>query len=262
MLGFKFHIVTVVGIFVALALGIVIGTSLSDNIIIESQMSTIELMQNRINTLENDKSETLAQLESMADQNALLREHEKVLFETALGKFDDKSNLTAIAFGESLDLMELGMVKNNKVLFQNIILLNHQEIINSEGLKEFLNVQENVLYAFSQKLAEILMSEDTTAMEFLEEIDVVSFNGDYVFSNQDFVFYYQDNQGDEVLRLTNEKMSNLNYSVIAVSNSDVQSNDFDLLETNIDKVGNIDKATGQIDFLQQLEDNYRTVTTD
>ncbi|QNO16172.1 copper transporter [Alkalicella caledoniensis] len=263
MPGFKFHIVTVVGIFVALALGIVIGTSLSDNIIIESQMSTIELMQNRINNLEDDKSEILAQLQNMADENHLLKRNEEVLFQSALGQFDDKSNLTAIAYGQSLDLLELQMVTNNKVRFQNVILINYTEVNESEQLKEFLGIEEeNTLEVFTDKLVDIIVSEDNTSLKYLEEIQILTFVGDYIFSNQEFVFYYQDTEGDPSLRLANEKLNELNYSSIAVARSNVDSDELGKLNKNIERFQNIDTTTGQIEFLQSLEDNYRPVNAD
>lgn len=259
MPGFKFHIVTVVGIFVALALGIVVGTSLSDNIIIESQMSTIELMQNRINTLETDRSNLIEQTQELAEDIKQLRLNEERLFDVAMDNFQNMDNITVIAYGDSLEILDLPIVKNNKLYFENIILVDYEALSNSEGLEHFLQVEQNINRVFSEKLANFIHSEDDLSIRYLEELQVISFNGSYDFSNQKFLVYFKgNNEEDELLKVTAERLHGLNQRVVAVS--DLGSRSFANLSTNIDQIAYIGRTTSQIDLLERLVDDARQVS--
>lgn len=74
MYNFKFHLVTVVGIFLALALGIFIGSTFTEDGIIIQQRGTIERMREDIEGLRNERQELQAQAKSQAQTIALLED--------------------------------------------------------------------------------------------------------------------------------------------------------------------------------------------
>ncbi len=261
MPGFKFHIVTVVGIFVALALGIVIGTSLSDNIIIESQMSTIQLMQNRINSLENEKSDITEQMQKLAEDNNRLHRHEEILFQNAIARYHNQDNFAVVAFSNSLELNELQIVQNNKIFFKNILLINYDEVLVSETLKEFLQVNgADIASVFSERLVGYLTTNDETSLKYLEEIGIISFNGNYDFDEQEFIFFFEGKDSDESLRTITEKMAQGDNSVFAVKYNGVNSRPFDRLNKSIPKIDNLDLKVGQVEFLEKIQENVRRVS--
>lgn len=259
MPGFKFHIVTVVGIFVALALGIVIGTSLSDNIIIESQMSTIELMQNRINSLEVERSNLTEQTQRLAEDIKILRNSEDKLFAIAAENYNDIENITVIAMGESLELQDLELVKSNKLYFENIVLINPDNL-DSEGLRLFLGVENNVEEVFSEKLANFIHHNDDTSIKYLEQLEIISVSGDYNFSNQKIIVYFSGEDLDRLLGITIERLYQLNQRVYAVT--DLGNRALRDLNININQIAYITRSTSQIELLQLLDEEVRMVISD
>lgn len=251
MPGFKFHIVTVVGIFVALALGIVVGTSLSDNIIIESQMSTIELMQNRINSLEVERINLTEQTQSLAEEIKLLRNAEEKLFAIAIENYGDIENITVIAIGESLELQDLEIVKRNKLYLENIILINPDNL-DSEGLRLFLGVESNVEEVFSEKLANFVHNNDDTSIKYLEQLEVISVSGNYDFSNQKIIMFFDDEEIDKLLTITTNRLYQLNQRVYALT--DLDRSVFGSLNKNINQITYVSRATSQMAVLQLLNE--------
>lgn len=73
MSNFKFHLVTVVGVFLALALGIFIGSTFTEEGIIVQQRDTIERMRTDIDNLFAEKHELLAQADKQAETMTLLQ---------------------------------------------------------------------------------------------------------------------------------------------------------------------------------------------
>lgn len=74
MSNFKFHLVTVVGIFLALALGIFIGSTFTEEGIIIQQRGAIEQMRADIDILHLEKRELLNQAEKMTGSIMLLQD--------------------------------------------------------------------------------------------------------------------------------------------------------------------------------------------
>lgn len=80
--NFKFHLVTVVGIFLALALGIFIGSAFTEESIILQQRGTIEGMREDIAALQDQRRELKSQVRSQEDTIALLAGWLGDLYET------------------------------------------------------------------------------------------------------------------------------------------------------------------------------------
>lgn len=255
MPSFKFHIVTVVGIFVALALGIVVGTLLSDNIIIESQMSTIELMQSRINSLEGEKNVLLEQTQNLGEDIKLLRSVEDKLFKVSIERYRDIENVTVIAMGERFSLYELELVKNDKLSFENVILINPNNLDN-ERLGLFLGIENNVEKVFSEKLAFYLHNKDDLSLKYLEQLEVISLTGNFNLSNQKFLIYLSGEK-DSLLIPTAQRLFQLNQRVFVVT--DGSGEVFKNLNTNIIQIPYIKRSTSQIELLQLLDDEVRMV---
>ena len=70
--NFKFHLVTVVGIFLALALGIFIGSAFTEESIILQQRGTIEGMREDIQALQDQRRELKSQVRSLEETIAQL----------------------------------------------------------------------------------------------------------------------------------------------------------------------------------------------
>ncbi|SES62687.1 copper transporter [Anaerobranca gottschalkii] len=249
MANFKFHVVTVVGIFVALALGIVIGTSLSDNIIIESQMSTIELMQNKINTLEEEKAALIVEVGDLKGNIKDLKESEEKLFSLLLKDYEDIDNVTLITFSKDNPISELPIIKRGKISFQNIILID-EERLESEDLQTFLGITQNINKVFSEKMANFLHNGDDLSIKYLEEIDLVTFYGDYDFTNQQYIFYFTGDGEDELLKIMAERLYGLNNKVVAITSLDSKS--FLKLNKNIVQISKVFRLDAQIDLINNL----------
>jgi hypothetical protein len=74
MTNFKFHLVTVIGIFLALAVGIFIGSTFTEESIILQQRGTIEGMRADIYALQNERKELWAQLSKGQETAVLLQD--------------------------------------------------------------------------------------------------------------------------------------------------------------------------------------------
>lgn len=257
MANFKFHVVTVVGIFVALALGIVIGTALSDNIIIESQMSTIELMQNKINTLEGEKGNLIIELADLKGNMEELKESEERLFSLLLKDYEDIENVTLITFSNDNTILELPVIKRGKVSLQNVILIN-EERLESEDLQTFLGITQNVNKVFSEKLANFLHNGDDLSIKYLEEIDLLTFFGNYDFTNQQFIFYFTGDEEDQLLKIMAERLYGLNHKVVAIT--DLEKQAFLKLNKNIVQISKIFRLDAQIDLINNLIEDVKKVS--
>lgn len=73
MANFKFHLVTVIGIFLALAVGIFIGSTFTEESIILQQRSTIEGMRTSLDNLAKEQSRLLTEKEEQAKALSLLQ---------------------------------------------------------------------------------------------------------------------------------------------------------------------------------------------
>ncbi|HCX78487.1 MAG TPA: hypothetical protein DG577_03640 [Firmicutes bacterium] len=73
MANFKFHLVTVVGIFLALALGIFIGSTFTEESIILQQRNTIESMRESLDNLAKEQSRLLTEKKTQAETLSLLQ---------------------------------------------------------------------------------------------------------------------------------------------------------------------------------------------
>lgn len=73
MTDFKFHLVTVIGIFLALALGIFIGSTFTEESIILQQRNTIESMRESLDNLAKEQSRLQTEKEDQAAALSLLQ---------------------------------------------------------------------------------------------------------------------------------------------------------------------------------------------
>jgi len=73
MANFKFHLVTVIGIFLALALGIFIGSTFTEEGIILQQRNTIESMRTSLDDLAKEQSKLLVEKEIQTEAFSLLQ---------------------------------------------------------------------------------------------------------------------------------------------------------------------------------------------
>lgn len=74
MSNFKFHLVTVIGIFLALAVGIFIGSSFTEESIILQQRRTIDELRNDVSVLKGERNELLAEAGRRAEAMALMND--------------------------------------------------------------------------------------------------------------------------------------------------------------------------------------------
>lgn len=73
MANFKFHLVTVIGIFLALALGIFIGSTFTEESIILQQRNTIESMRENLDNLAKEQSRLQREKDAQAETLSLLQ---------------------------------------------------------------------------------------------------------------------------------------------------------------------------------------------
>lgn len=115
MPSLKFHIITVVSIFLALALGIFIGSTFTEETIILHQRNTIERMKTDLENMAGEKSLLLAEQNVQASTLSLFQ-----AWLEALSKFYFEANplegSAGLIYGEGFDPTVLGEYFNDRVV--------------------------------------------------------------------------------------------------------------------------------------------------
>lgn len=115
MPSFKFHLVTVIGIFLALAVGIIIGSTFSEETIILQQRNTIESMRENLSSLSRElfaiQAENSSQTETLALFSAWLGTLSPLYLET-----NPLPQRAVLIHGPEFDPESLGSYFNTNVI--------------------------------------------------------------------------------------------------------------------------------------------------
>ncbi|WP_353892360.1 copper transporter [Proteinivorax hydrogeniformans] len=257
MPSFKFHIVTVISIFVALALGIMVGTTLSDGVISNSQMSTIDLMQNRIVNLEEENKELISSLQETQLLKGNLKKRERDLFYKTLDRREYSTPLNLLFFDEqqltedwSYYLEEIDL-KINKIVLNS----NMEKEAYKHKLSKSLNLEVEALYTLlGKQIAMGINTQEFTHFLSLQEMKLASFEGEALPSNaQTYVFLFKDEHYDKSLAEIANAFAKQGLNVIIALSEDVDKDFEKSFHHSASIIRGVNQSTGLLQVLQSIK---------
>ncbi|MEA1960230.1 MAG: copper transporter [Bacillota bacterium] len=264
MIDLKYHIVSIIGVFLALGLGILIGSTLvSDDIMVGQQRKMIDDLEEKFMVL-REREDSLVNLNESKD--VVIGDYEN--FSQAMLPLVVKDQLqdvrTAIIVTGGQDvpagLTNTLALAGAQVVSQTVVLsnVNMQEENVREKLIHFYNLEENVSLdvlrqSVATSVALVLCNKaDPMVKDFLEELELMKFRGEYFTDVDKFIMVGGADKLlvsfartfdkplievflDEGKLITGVEGSEVHYSYIGTYK-----------DYNITTIDNIDRSPGQI----------------
>ncbi|WP_350344684.1 copper transporter [Proteinivorax tanatarense] len=256
MPSFKFHIVTVISIFVALALGIMVGSTLSDGIISNSQMNTIDLMQSRITLLEEKNKGLETDIQEMKLAKTNLKARERDYFYKTLEQKDYSMPITLVYFDEQDLLTQWNYYLENINLSINEIAINPdmEEEVYKQKLSQNLDVEVDTLYTIlGKQTATGIKRQEFSYLTTLKELNLATFTGEEPpGSRETYVFFFQGDHYDNSLAELANTFVEEGLSVIIALDEEVEDDFVESLNYSAIIVENINQSTGLLEVLKSI----------
>lgn len=271
MIDFKYHIVSLIAIFLALGLGILIGSTIvSDDLMVGQQEKMIDGLEERFFALKEEQ--TMLMVDN-ANKTRLISEYEK--FGQALLSPIVKDHLHGyklaiiITGGQDIPsgllntLSTAGAEVMSKTVLLNNIKLDDSEL--NEKIKAFYGLDEKVsLLDLRRTVASsvgimIASNADSNVINFLEENKLLKFNGTYD-NNVDGVIIIGGSENYDKAYMNSfdsaliDALLKSNKNAFGVESSEVKISYMEHYQSyNITTIDNIDLSPGQIALVLSME---------
>lgn len=191
MIDLKYHIVSLIGIFLALGLGILIGSTIvSDDLMVGQQRKMIDALEEKFTSLREREAELLAVNENQAE---ILKNYEN--FGQTMRPMVVKNRLqgqrVAVIVTGGMDV-PAGMVntlsESGAILTSQTIVLNNVSLRDAalrKSIAEFYHLKEDagsdeMRRNIAQSVAKLICNKgDTATLQFLQQNKLVKFSGEY-----------------------------------------------------------------------------------
>ncbi|MBO8159179.1 copper transporter [Thermosyntropha sp.] len=273
MVDLRYHIASIIAIFLALGLGILIGSTIQGGgILVDQQQKVIDRLEKEFDVLRERESALLAQNES---KNRIIENYEN--YSRTVMPFLIKDHLkgynlavvvtgnTDIPAGIINALNMAGAEVGSKTVVLANIKLNDSSLI--KKVVDFYNLPadtsvDNLRKYIASSVAGIIINPggaDPNVVDFLEESELVKFSGDYnkpvsgvilVGGCNNIENYFASDFDQKLIEdLLNKGMKVLGVEVSGVEYSYME----DYQKNNITTIDNVDLSPGQISLILALE---------
>ncbi|HZK44529.1 MAG TPA: copper transporter [Syntrophomonadaceae bacterium] len=272
MIDIKYHIASIVAVFLALGLGILIGSTIvGDELLVDQQKKILDRLENQFEmirerevdlVLDNEyKTELISNYEnySLALLPPLVQDrlNEEKIAVVVTGNTDIPSGLVNSITIAGAQVVSKTVVLSNLKLSDNEVnskLLDYYNIEETEDFRDIL--RKNIAGSVT---AVLLNQGDQGIMEFLQESDVINFTGSFdepiskviILGGTNSLETYFAKSFDQSLI---ENLINGGIKVFGVEKSSaVHSYMADYQENNITTIDNIDMSPGQVGLVFAME---------
>lgn len=267
IIDIKYHIASLVAVFLALALGILIGTTMLGNeTIVENQRQLTDRMEAQLESLRQNNETIQARADSLEMENNLQKEFERnVLPVLVAGRLEGKSIavIETNSYGFPDSVVETIELAGGKVTSVTTIL-NGLQLEDTEPLRQEMGWPENG----AGQLAALMATETARAihtggnqalLNHLEEAQVLDTSGDYGVAVDAVIVF--GGSLDETLMKTGvldipviEYYQAQKIPVLGVEESGVAYSYMkDYQKMRISTVDNVDTVAGQLSLVLSLE---------
>ncbi len=271
MIDLRYHIASLIGIFLALGLGILIGSTIvGDNLLVDQQKKMIDRLEDQFNILRERETKLVDENEY---KNRIIANYEN--YSQALLPPLVKDRLTGyrvaiVVSGDSeipAGMLNALSIAGAEVVTKTVILsnmkLDKKQICNK--LMDYYGINYNSTTSSLRKyIAEsvgaiILNKGDPALMKLLQENDIVKFSGDNSIPINGVILMGGCNNLKNLFAESFDQilityLNNQNIKVFGVENSEViYSYMEDYQETTINTIDNIDLSPGQISLVFAME---------
>ncbi len=271
MIDLRYHVASLIGIFLALGLGMLIGSTIvGDDLLVEQQKKMIDRLEEQYVTQRETERELISENQYLQQINNHYENYSQTLLPAIVDELLAGSRVAVVVTGGK-DI-PAGMVntltRSGAEVICKTVLLSGLDL-SQEGLKDEITAYyglpqasetETVQRMIASSVATILSREpDVNAMAFLNEKNLVKFNGNYntnldaviVVGGADDLAYYYPEKVDVPLI---EFLLAEGQMVIGVESTQVEMSYMNFYQGfNISTIDNIDLSPGQIALVLALE---------
>ena len=262
-INFKYFIVSIGAIFLALGVGILIGTSMGSSVDIQEQNAAIvtdidkqfKQLKEKDDKLTETNKNLLAKIDNIkdfiADNESLLSDQKLSGKKLALISFNEKANVDSVknALTNAGASIELDIQIKDEVLNTTNL-----EKINTTLNQKFTKKEEVISYIANA----IKNSSDTSSLASLEELGLIKVranNGTYDTVNAILVFNGSTSSGKtkfpSLIKPILDQIKEDKYTVaIATSGENVGLKEFSKIK--VSSIDNIDEAAGRVSLIDLL----------
>lgn len=251
MLRVRDHIISLVAVFLALGLGILIGTTLSDEMLITQQRLLIEQMTKEHKGLREERRAMDARLQAVTHDLSLWKMYQEALYPVLVNGILTDKRVSVIVHGAEMPPGVLEILRDADAIFCNVIQIKERQALNADtsGLAAALLalIANESLTAGMEKSLAPFIADGTIK---LEQLDRGTPNAVIlVLGEEEFV--------DK--RLLNDLLSRLpqdRFTVVGLEWSSVRASLLERLKTaGISTIDNADTVFGQFSLLAVLRGN-------
>lgn len=271
MVDLRYHIASIIAVFLALGLGILIGSTIKgDGILVDQQQKIIDRLENQFNILREREDALIIQNEN---KNRIIENYEnysRTVMPFLVKDYLKGYNVAVIVTGTSdipagmVSTLNLaGAEVTSKTVILANIKLNNNKII--KKVIDFYNLpadtSPDVLRQYlADSVADVLANKAAPEVaKFLEENELVKFNGDYTKQVDGVIMVGGCNNVENYFapvfdQKLIEDLTNEGFRVFGVEVSSVEYSYMpDYQRNNITTIDNIDLSPGQISLVFALE---------
>lgn len=271
MIDLKYHITAIIGVFLALGLGILIGTTIvGDDILIEQQKKLLDRLEEQFSLFKDREAQLVEDNNFKDDVISNYENYTQALLPVLVKDLLADENLAIIVTGNT-DIpsglintisMAGAQVTSKTVVLSNIDFMN-TEI--KEKIISYYNIPEDTDYdAIDEMLrnyvagsvAAVLLNEENEGiMEFMQESELVNFSGDFNSPVNGFIILGGTNNVNNFFassfdRSLIQHLTNSDIKVFGVERSNVEYSYMpEYQQYNITTIDNIDLSPGQVSLV-------------
>lgn len=282
MYDLKYHIASIVAIFLALGLGILIGSTIvGDNLIVDQQQKMIDRLEEQFNIIRDRETELRTENEYNEIIISNYENYSQTLLPAIVAGRLQGSNVGVVVTGDSeipAGMINAISMSGAQIVSKTVLLSNMglEDTIVNDQIKDFYGLagDENKS-ALRQTIADsvawtILNHGDAAVISFLQENKLVKFSGANDIPLNAVIIVGGANNLDncyvnEFDQRLIQNLINANAKVFGVEGEKVNYSYMDIYqEYNISTIDNIDKSPGQVSLILAIEGeagNYGVKTT-
>jgi len=251
MFRIRDHIISLVAVFLALGLGILIGTTLSDEMLITQQRLLIEQMTKEHKGLREERRAMEAQLQTFTHDLSLWKKYQEALYPILVNGALTGKRVSIIVHGAEIPPGVPEILRDADAILCNVIQIKERQALNNNtsgiGAALVALTTNELLKAEMEESLAPFIADETIQLEQLDKgtPDAVIL----VLGEQEFV--------DK--RLVNELLSHLpqdRFTVVGLEWSSVRASLLDQFKAaGISTIDNADTVFGQFSLLAVLRGN-------
>lgn len=271
MIDLKYHIASIVAVFLALGLGILIGTTIvGDDIFIEQQKKLLERLEEQFGLFKDREAQLVEDNNFKDDVISNYENYTQALLPFLVDNRLKDERVAIVVTGNTdipsglINTISLAgaQVASKTVILSNIDLINDEiraKLISYYNIQESADTKETneILrsYIASSVAAVLLNEENAGIIEFMQENELVNFNGDFAAPVNGFIILGGTNNSDADFassfdRSLIQHLTNSGIKIFGVERSNVEYSYMpEYQQYNITTIDNIDISPGQISLV-------------